>query len=357
MTQFSYPTKKEEDALFIAFMTGTVEDQKKWINAKMNLARATTNKETRRREEEILDRIIPTGIMDKAFEEEDKEETDNLSECQPYNLTEDQEEDFISKDTKIYPFSLPGQEKSDKFIDKDQEEEDIQSSKLLKASHRDHERQNKDTLQPLSELDDLNQLDKARYLTELDERWKYDDRHTEDEDQWKLNFETNQELLEPTVVFSRPYSPMTSQTVIEEIFQDEQNELQNIVNRDYDIRRKEQDTENTQCVLRRSGDDDLFEEPEGHTSWVTRTEYEGLLYPENQLQTDLMKLYGIDICPTPAMITEAKSLLRLGNVDKGFIQDNWTLTEPFEELLETVETFLVKKDEQDDKDMIMLPKI
>src|ERR1700678_305463 len=86
-TQFSYPTEEEENALFLAFMTGNVEDQKTWINAKMNLTRTETNEKIRRREEEILDRIIPIGIMDldRAFEEED----------------------FISKDTKIYPFSLP----------------------------------------------------------------------------------------------------------------------------------------------------------------------------------------------------------------------------------------------------------
>src|ERR1700678_844488 len=293
-TQFSYPTEEEENTLFIVFMTGNVEDQKIWINTKMNLARATTNEETMKREEEIFNRIIPTEIvdLDEAFSKEDEEETDDLSENRPYDLDMDQEEDFISKDTKIYPFSLPRQEKSDEFMDEDQEEEDIQSSKLLKASYRDHERQNKDTLQPLSELDDLNQLDKARYLTELDVHWKYDDRHTEDEDQWNINFETNQKLLEPMVIFSRPYSPMTSQTVIEEIFQDEQNELQNIVNRDYDIRTKEQDTKNTQCVLRRSGDDDLFAEPEGHTSRVTKTEYEGMLNPENQPQTESMKDVG-----------------------------------------------------------------
>src|SRR5271168_377334 len=46
-TQFSYPTK-EENTLFIAFMTGNVEDQKTWINAKKNLARTSTNEETRR---------------------------------------------------------------------------------------------------------------------------------------------------------------------------------------------------------------------------------------------------------------------------------------------------------------------
>src|ERR1700678_2653196 len=32
-TRFSYPTEEEENALFIAFMTGNVEDQKSWINA------------------------------------------------------------------------------------------------------------------------------------------------------------------------------------------------------------------------------------------------------------------------------------------------------------------------------------
>jgi hypothetical protein len=107
-TQFSYPTKEEEDALFIAFMTGTVEDQKKWINAKMNLARATINEETRRREEEILNRIIPIGTMD-SNKDFDKEETDNLSECRTDDHDIDQEEDFISKDYQIYSFSLPGQ--------------------------------------------------------------------------------------------------------------------------------------------------------------------------------------------------------------------------------------------------------
>jgi hypothetical protein len=189
-------------------------------------------------------------------------------------------------------------------------------------------------------------------------RWKYDDRYTEDEDQWKMNFETNQRLFEPTVIFSRPYSPMTSQAKTDKLFLDQKlkNEQQNIVNRDYDIQTKEQDTKNTQCVLRRSGDNDLFAEPEGHTSWATRTKYEGLLNPENQLQTNLIKPYGIDISPTPAMTTEVKSFLGFGNVDKRFIQDNWTLTEPLKDLFETDKTFQAKKNKQDDKDMIMLPE-
>jgi hypothetical protein len=80
MTPFSYPTEEEENTLFSVFMTGNVEDQKTWINAKMSLTRTLTNEETGRREEEILDRIIPTGIMD-LDEDFEEEETDNLSEC------------------------------------------------------------------------------------------------------------------------------------------------------------------------------------------------------------------------------------------------------------------------------------
>src|SRR6202522_1302204 len=124
----------------------------------------------------------------------------------------------------------------------------------------------------------------------------------------------------------------------------------------YDIQTKEQDTEYTRSVPRRSRDNDLSTEPEGYTSWVTRTEYEGLPNPQNQLLANPMKLYGIDKWPTPAMTTKVKSFLEFGNIDKGLIQDNWTLTEPLKELLETDETFRAKKNEQDDNDMTMLPE-
>src|SRR5271168_629309 len=60
------------------------------------------------------------------------------------------------------------------------------------------------------------------------------------------------------------------------------------------------------------------------------------------------------IWPTPAMTTEVKSFLRFGNVDKGFIQDNWTLTEPLKNLFEMDKTFQEKKNGQDDHDTIIL---
>src|SRR5271168_2954961 len=145
----------------------------------MNLARASTNEETRRREEEILDRIIPTGIMD-LDEDFDEEETDNLSECRTYNHDMDQEEDSI--DYQVYPFSLSEQEKSDKFIDKDTEEEDIQSLESLNISYLNHGRQDEETVYPLSELDDSNQLERAKCFTKQNVQWGYDNKHIKEED-------------------------------------------------------------------------------------------------------------------------------------------------------------------------------
>src|ERR1700678_1392 len=246
------------------------------------------------------------------------------------NLTIDQEEDFTWKDYQVHSSSLSEQEKPDEFIDENTEEEDIQLLEPLNISYQD--RQNKETVNSLTTEPD-GQLDKARYFSELVVHWKHDDKHTENENLWRINFGTDQELFDPTDIFSSPYDPPTTSRT----------------------KTKEETTENTRCVTEQTRDNDLFAEQEGCTPWVAKTKYEGLLYPENQLQMNRKKLNGIDIWPTPAMTTEVKSFLRFGNVDKGFIQDNWTLTEPLENLFEEDEIFLDKKNNQDDEDEIMSP--
>src|ERR1700678_2782584 len=252
-TQFSYPTEEEENALFIAFMTGSVEDQKTWIDAKMNLARATTDEETRRREKEILDRIIPTEIvdLDKTFEEGDEEETNDISECQPYDLTEDQEEDF-----------------TDEFFDKDKEDKDIQSSESLNIFYQNERRQDEETVNFLSlTTEPAGQFDK------------------EIKDQWRIDLETKQELFKPMdIPTSLHNSPMTPQIGTGEV------NKQRIINWDRDIQiEEEQDAEYTGCVQRRSRDNDLFTEPRGCTLWVTKAVCEGLINPKNQPQMDQTK--------------------------------------------------------------------
>src|ERR1700678_3418131 len=118
---------------------------------------------------------------------------------------------------------------------------------------------------------------------------------------------------------------------------------------DYDIQTKEQDTEYTRCVQQRSRDNDLFAEQEGCTPWVAKTEYEGLLNPENQLQMNPMKLNGIAEWPTPTTTTnEDKSFLGLRNLDKEFgLPDKSDLTKSKNKL---------KEKGQDNHDIIMLPE-
>src|SRR6202522_4191948 len=254
-TQFSYPTEEEENALFIAFMTGSVEDQKTWINAKMNLARAPTDEKTRRREKEILDRIIPTEIvdLDKTFEEGDEEETNDISECQPYDLTEDQEEGF-----------------TDEFFDKDKEDSDIQSSESLNIFYlyQNERRQDEETVNSLSlTTEPAGQFDK------------------EIKDQWRIDLETKQELFKPMDIPSSLHnSPMTPQIGTGEV------NKQRIINWDRDIQiEEEQDAESTGRVQRRSRDNDLFTEPRGCTLRVTKAVCEGLINPKNRPQMDQTK--------------------------------------------------------------------
>src|SRR5271168_2107943 len=279
--------------------------------------------------------------LDEPFEEEDKKETDDLSECRTYDHDMNQEEDFISKDYQIYPSSLSEQEKSDEFINENTEEEDIQSLESLNIFYQNHRRQDEEAVNSLSLTTEPDgQLDKARYFSELDVRWKYNDRRTEDENQWRINFGTDQELFDPTAIFSSPYCPTTSQDKTDEIFPNQKNECRTDI--DDNSETKEQNTEHTRSVPRRSRDNNLFAEPEGYTSWETRTIYKGMLNSENQPQTELMKDVGIDEWPTPMTMKKVKSFL-------GFENFNTESTQKDEDLIKP-------HNEQDNRDMVKLPK-
>jgi hypothetical protein len=128
------------------------------------------------------------------------------------------------------------------------------------------------------------------------------------------------------------------------IFQDTKNKQWIIINGNYNIQTKKQDTKNTQCVLQR--DNDIFPEPEEYTSWMVGTKYEGLLNYENQLQINPMKLDDIEEWPTPTTMKEVKLFLGFGNFDQEFTQNNEDLTKPQNKRNEN---------EQDNNDMVILP--
>src|ERR1700678_2133741 len=125
---------------------------------------------------------------------------------------------------------------------------------------------------------------------------------------------------------------------MDEIFLDQKNGRRIDIGDDSET--KEQNTEYTRCVPRRSRDNDLFAEPEKYTSWATRTKYEGMLNPENQPQTEPMKDNGIDVWPTPTTIKEG-----LGNFDKRFIQNDEDLISP-----------QVKRNREEQDNWLILPE-
>jgi hypothetical protein len=99
-------------------------------------------------------------------EDFDKEETDNLSECRTDDHDMDQGEDSV--DYQVYPSSLSEQEKPDKFINENTEEEDIQSLESVNISYRNHKRQDKETVNSLSLTTEPDkQLDKAILLNRM----------------------------------------------------------------------------------------------------------------------------------------------------------------------------------------------
>src|ERR1700678_1414827 len=132
---------------------------------------------------------------------------------------------------------------------------------------------------------------------------------------------------------------------MDKIFLDQKNERQ--IDIDDNSETKEQNTEYTQSVPRRSRDNDLFAEPEGYPSWVTRTEYEGMLNPENQPQIESMKDVGIDEWPTPTTTKKAKSFLGFENFNTEFTQNEEDLIKPHNKQDEN---------EQDNRDMVKLPE-
>src|ERR1700678_3150616 len=242
-----------------------------------------------------------------------------------------QEED--SADYQIYPFSLSEQEKTDKFMD---EEEDNQLLKSLNISYQNYRRQDEETVNSLSLTTEPDeQLDKTRYFTEPDVRWGYDNKHIKDK--WEMT-KTNQQLFEPTDMSSSPhYSPTTSQVKTNEIFLNQKNEYQ--TNNSWT---KEEDTKN----IRQSRDNDLFTEPEEYTPWIAKTEHEGLLNFENQPQTNPTKLDGIAEWPTPTTTKEVESFLGSENFDTEPTQNDEDSIKPQNRQ---------DKDEQDNRDMVILP--
>src|SRR5271168_3465168 len=126
--------------------------------------------------------MIPPELMD-FMDIFNKKAANRLQGSKSYNHAINLKEDFIPKDCKVYPLSLPEQEKLDEFIDKNLEKKYICPSKSPMASPfffvkkkdgklrpcQDYRRLNEGTVKntyPLPLISELvDQLKGAKYFT------------------------------------------------------------------------------------------------------------------------------------------------------------------------------------------------
>src|SRR5271154_4928050 len=107
----------------------TEPEQEIWINAKTNVSMELAMEEASHKEKKTLDEMIPPELSDfkDVF---DKKTAERFPESRPWDHTIDLKEDFVPKDCKVYPLTVPeNEEMNKKFIDENLAKGYIQLSK------------------------------------------------------------------------------------------------------------------------------------------------------------------------------------------------------------------------------------
>jgi len=325
-------TLDDDETAIIAFITGQT-DNELWINAKANVSTALASEQNLKKEERTLDEMLPPELMDyrHVF---DKMTAEQFPESRSWGHAINLKDDFIPKDCKVYPLTVPEQAELDKFLKENLEKGYIWPFKSPMASPfffvdkkdgklrpcQDYQALNKGTIKNayllslISEL--IDKLKGAKYFTKLDVRWGYNNVHIKDRDQWKVAFKTNKGLFEPTVMFfGLCNSPATFQSMMDNLFIFENSKGWVIIYMDdIFIFTKEMDDniEKTRRILQRLTDNNLYLKPEKCVFWQTKVEYLGLIIEENKLAMDPVKLSGIANWPTPNTLKQVHSFFHKG---------------------------------------------
>ena len=230
--------EEEEEDTLIAHITGkTWED---WMEINKTTVSTTLAMDANaQKKEKTLEEMVPPELMDyrHIF---DKTTANRFPESRPWDHAIDLKEDFVPKDCKVYPLTVPEQAELDKFLNENLEKGYIWPSKSPMASlfffvdKKDSKLQptqdycllNKGTIKntyPLPLVSELiDKLKGAKYFTKLDIWWGYNNVRIKDGDQWKAAFKTNCGLFEPTVMFfGLCNSPATFQAMMDAIFKEE----------------------------------------------------------------------------------------------------------------------------------------
>ncbi|KAF8641666.1 hypothetical protein AX16_009851 [Volvariella volvacea WC 439] len=251
----------------------------------------------------------------------EKQASEHLPEKRQWDHLINLKPDFMSKDCKIYPLPPQHQEELDTFIKENLQKGYIRPSKSPMASPfffiqkkdgglrlcQDYRKLNEGTIKncyslPLiSEL--VDKLKGAKYFTKLDLRWRYNNVHIKEGDEWKAAFKTNKGLFKPTILFfGLCNTPVTFQQMMNDILRVMIKENILVVYMD-DIllfaRDKETLRDNTVRLLEKLVEHDLFLKPEKCAFEQEKIEFLGMIIKENAVKMDPRKLEGIQQWPIP----------------------------------------------------------
>lgn len=257
----------------------------------------------------------------------DKKTSERMPTRKPWDHAIDLKEDFIPKDTKIYPMSPGEQEKLNEFLEENLRKGYIRQSKSPQASPfffvskkdstklrptQDYRKLNDGTIKnsyPLPLVSDLlDKLKGAKYFTKLDLRWGYNNVRIKEGNEWKAAFKTNRGLFEPLVMFfGLCNSPSTFQNMMNDIFVIELKDgwilmyIDDILifsdNLD-DLRQK------TLQVLQKLKENDLYLNLDKCAFEAKEVDYLGMVIRENEIAMEPTKLAGIADWPVPTTVKQ-----------------------------------------------------
>ena len=187
----------------------------------------------------------------------------------------------------------------------------------------------------ISEL--IYDLAEKRLFSKFDIRWGYNNICIKEGNEYKAAFKTSEGLFEPTIMFfGLTNSPVTFQTMMDDIFQEEvaQGWLR-IYMDDMIIATEDDETLHelrVDHILDKLEKYNLFLKPEKCKFHQQEVEYLGVIIGNGTVKMDPVKIQGIMEWPTPKMVKDVQSFLGFCNFYRMFIKDFSNIAHPLNNL-------------------------
>ena len=183
----------------------------------------------------------------------------------------------------------------------------------------------------------MNKLKGAKYITNMDIQWGYNNIQIHKGDEWEAAFKTNKGLFKLTVIFFRMCnSPAMFQSMMDKIFVTMIEEKLIIINMDdilIFVKTREELGQITKMVLKKLQEHNLFLKAKKCKFEKTKIEYLGMITKEGQISMDPIKLAGSWEWPIPTNIKQVRSFLGFRNFYINFISHYSDIAKPLTKLM------------------------